>query len=353
VTHLAGGGSCLAVAAPHLLGDLDTCKTVLTAWAAAYSAGAAAAARPPVLSPLGDRLLAAYAAPTLPPGWESPIFERRAWTFLPKVLGGALWHIGGAGGVDSVSYHVPAARLAELKAQASAGAGAGAGARDTWVSTNDALVARLWQVLGSLPPKRRSRARFYLSVNLRRRLAPPLPGDALGNCAWSVPLGDGTEDVGGGGGGPSELAALAAAVRASIRGLDLAALSRELTWLEAQRGGGGGAVPTVVRGVLSMLPPGGNLVLSNWSWDAGYASVAFAGPGGPAAGAEGGGDCGGGGGCPRVAGAPVWHQPFQTTGPNSVFILPAPPALPGGGALVTVNLHRPLAAALRRACTAL
>jgi len=339
VTHLEGGASCLAVAIPHLLGDLDTCKALVSAWAAAYSACAAGAApnTAPAAVLLGHEVLDPYAAAALTPGYASPTFERRSWAFIPKLIGGAVWHVACAGGVDSIAYHVPAARLAELKAQAAPERPAAPPPRSSsatrpaeWISTNDALVARLWQVLASLPPKRAAAARFYLSLNMRTRLAPPLPAETLGNCAWSVPLGDGSEAFpppGGDGKGPT-LRALASKVRAAIHGVDLALISRDLRWLEEQRGQGR-AVPTVIRGAANLLPAGGSVVLSNWGWDAGYSSAAFGGV------------------------APAWHQPFRSAGPNAVFILPAPPALEGGGALAFITLHRPLVQELKRSCPAL
>src|SRR6476620_11506849 len=112
------------------------------------------------------------------------------------------------------------------------------------------------QVLAALPPKRAAAARFYLSINMRTRLDPPLPGDALGNCAWSLQLGDGTEAFppsANAAAGPT-LRTLASKVRAAIRGVDVALISRELRWLEEQRGRGK-SMPTVVRGATNLLPP--------------------------------------------------------------------------------------------------
>ncbi|PNH11766.1 hypothetical protein TSOC_001365 [Tetrabaena socialis] len=136
------------------------------------------------------------------------------------------------GGVEARTAHVSAQRLAQLKAQASAelaqapgggcGVDGGSGPGDAsgsraersssaveWVSTNDALVGRLLQVLHALPLRRATPVSCFVSADMRRRLAPPLPASRVGNLVYSVRL----EGLRPGG---MRLAELAAAVRHSL-----------------------------------------------------------------------------------------------------------------------------------------
>ncbi len=354
-TALAGGGTVLVLAVPHLLGDLATYKALVAAWAEEHRAltlggkggggspravvdaaagGATRAARAP---PAGAAALEPYAAAALPPGWRSERFERRTAGFIPRLVGAVLWQaIANPGGLEMVAYHVPAGRLAELKAEAGAwaathAAAAGAPACDEWVSSNDALTAAVWRAIArALPPQRAQRARFFLSVNLRRRLAPPLPDGALGNIVWGQELGASAAAAAALDPVSAPLGALAAAVRAAVRGVDAAALGRELRALGDARARARRAAPSVPRGAAALLAPGGAVVFSRWEWSAGYGEAVFGGASDGAA-----------------ARPPLWHAPAQMRVPNTVFVLPAPPALPGGGAAVYVTLHSRVAAALR------
>lgn len=347
VTHFVDGGSCLAVAVPHLLGDQDTCKTLLAAWAAEYTArektptvsntpenpGGACPrcstepSKPKDLAPtekasdegahagkLAAELLPSYAASTLPDAYVSPNFEERTFGFIPKLVGSAIWHVAVTGGITTVTYHVPAARLAELKAEATRGLQLGGSTTQPgWVSTNDALVARVWQALAQLPPKADSS--LFLSINLRKRLRPALPDATLGNCAWSVAVGrSGLRP------GEASLGDIAAAVRAAIQGIDLQQVSQDLKWVEDHLGTTK-AMPVVIRGAANLLPESGSVVLSHWDWDKDYKSVSFGAP-------------------------PVWHQSMEPRTPNCVFVMPAPPGVKGRGSLVFLTLHKRMAAAL-------
>jgi hypothetical protein len=355
-TALAGGGTVLALASPHLLGDMSTHALLMIVWAdehrkivaaaaaaaakdghaspmAALKAAAAAAGGAARMPPAGAAALEPYAAAALPPGWRSARYERRTAGFVPRLVGAALWQaLRHPGGLEMVAYHVPAARLAELKAEATAGLPAGV----PFISSNDALTAAVWRALAALPPKRAARARFFLSVNLRRRLAPPLPLEALGNLVVAEELGAGAAGLDA---ATAPLGALAAAVRAAVAGVDAAEVSRELRALAGARDGKR-PVASVHRGAAELLKPGGPVVFSTWSWSAGYAEVAFGDSGGRAPGSPG-------------ARPPAWVQPAQARVGNTTFALPAPAALPGGGWLVYVTLHKRLAAALKAATPSL
>lgn len=396
VTYFEDGSTCLGITIPHLLADLDTCKTIISTWAKEYTilekqhdqspsqtgydnngnpdVGArdeltnksnemGANSRASDLGNIGDSdrsnssnsdlsasssygsislnsshrtnsnpclladILPNYLFPSLPSDFESTLFEKRKWTFIPKAVGAAVWHLGGSGGVTTVAYHVPSARLSELKQEASNALSAEScnamdgnsmtRASPAWISTNDALLARLWQVMAQLTPK--SSSQLFLSVNLRKRLSPALPSNSLGNCAWSLHPGNGKITKAG----SADLGSLAVAVRTSIQSIDKESISKEMTWL-SQNVVRSMSIPVVITDVLKLLSPAGNIVASNWDWDKNYESVAF------------GSD-----------GHPVWHQAFQTRSPNTAFIIPAPSAAPGGGCFLFITLHKNLANELR------
>ncbi|KXZ53313.1 hypothetical protein GPECTOR_7g1207 [Gonium pectorale] len=191
---------------------------------------------------------ASQAAPPadLPPRRE--VAEAAWWSGL-AVTAYAMYHMmWRGGGVERRCCRVSAQRLAELKAQASAElaaerrAGSGSAAQGSggsgslsppephgaspgrnsrsggsrsgsggsnsagddsgadcagydlsgveWISTNDALVARLLQVLHSLPLRRASRLGCFVAADMRRRLQPPLPPARLGNLLYNAHLAE-------------------------------------------------------------------------------------------------------------------------------------------------------------------
>eukprot|EP00198_Chlamydomonas_reinhardtii_P004611 XP_001693947.1 predicted protein [Chlamydomonas reinhardtii] len=153
-------------------------------------------------------------APGLPPRRE--VVEGGRWSGL-SVTAKAVWHMmWRGGGVQARCLRVSGLRLAELKAQASqelaaeakvgaeaaAGAGTGAGTGSSqdaakpveWISTNDALVGRLMQVLHSrVRLRRRHPVSCFMAVEMRRRQEPTgervqLPAAQVGNLTYSARL---------------------------------------------------------------------------------------------------------------------------------------------------------------------
>ncbi|KAG2484277.1 hypothetical protein HYH03_016921 [Edaphochlamys debaryana] len=149
------------------------------------------------------------------------VAEAKWWSGL--ALGAYVWYhlFRRGGGVEVRSAAIPAARLAQLKAAAtadlaapapgtavragaaprpaaapaaaaaaasgSAAAGPAAGAAPVaWVSTNDALLGRLMQVLHSLPTRRGTPLAAFFAADMRRRLRPALPPALLGNVFYSA-----------------------------------------------------------------------------------------------------------------------------------------------------------------------
>jgi hypothetical protein len=84
-----------------------------------------------------------------------------------------------------------------------------AAADPRWVSTRDCLVARLAQLLHSIPLKNRPGSYFFVIANMRQRAVPRLPDNQLGNWVWGARV-DGVA--------PSQtgLGELAAGVRAAL-----------------------------------------------------------------------------------------------------------------------------------------
>ncbi|KAG2433821.1 hypothetical protein HXX76_008178 [Chlamydomonas incerta] len=174
--------------------------------------------------------LADWAPPAagLPPRRE--VVAGGRWSGL-GVVGKALWHmVWRGGGVSARCLRVSGSRLAELKAQATrelaaaraaagpaagpaaagpaaagtaaAGPAAAGASREAeaddkpveWVSTNDALVARLMQVLHSrVPLRRRHPVSCFMAADMRRRQEPTgervqLPAAQVGNLTYSARL---------------------------------------------------------------------------------------------------------------------------------------------------------------------
>lgn len=273
VIHLSGGGSLLMTCLHHGMGDFNCLQALAAHWSTAYntaltmlsppgkdkvkggdgsSAGllgitpAAIAAAMPAALPGAARelqgcvvdgaVLESYAP--RPGDAESavPLEELEqhalmprvyAW-FLPRLIGRMVYHtVIRGGGMQIRRVRVPAERLAALKSQAmaelaaatkkvAAGAAADAallplvqGAGVEWVSSNDALLARLLQVLAALPVRAGLAQALSISVDCRPHLNPPLPRNHLGNLAKEVAYFDLDP-------AHTSLGMLAAAIRAKI-----------------------------------------------------------------------------------------------------------------------------------------
>ncbi|KAG7675225.1 hypothetical protein Ndes2526B_g08089 [Nannochloris sp. 'desiccata'] len=336
-------------------------------------------ARPLVM---GGQALETHATPALPQGWKSSRFEKRNWRYVPSVLGKGIGNAALAGMPVTVAYYVSATRLGELKAEASkqiagenktspAGGGGGGGAVNgatnttvPWISTNDALVARLRQAIAQSLPGKAGKKDLQLVVDLRKRMEPALPAEALGNCSWTVAV---TSDSSRTHAEIPSLGDLAVEIRAVILELDNNTVSRstatdnmsqgtatpattkhthtdnntsrkninnldirnELRWMINNTRPGGAKMPVVFQNFSDMVRTSGPILVSNWDWgSAEYNDLSFG--GGP--------EC-----------TPVWHQPTFPKLPNCVFIVPAP----CGGALVHVTLHKKLAKKMKAKCPAL
>jgi len=329
---------------------------------------------------MGGQALETHATPFLPQGWKSSRFEKRNWKYVPSVFGKAISNTVKAGMPATVAYYVSATRLGELKAEASkqiakenetspaiAATGGGNEAINTtnpWISTNDALVARLRQAIAQSLPGKAGKKDLQLVVDLRKRMEPALPADALGNCSWTVAV---TSNTSTSTAEVPTLGALAAEIRAAIlelgnntgsdsavndniskdttasattkhrhtdnstsrRNINNLDIRNELRWMINNTRPGGAEMPVVFQNFSDIVCKSGPILVSNWDWGSQeYKDLSFG--GGP--------EC-----------TPVWHQPTFPKLPNCAFIVPAP----CGGALVHVTLHKKLARKLKAKCPAL
>ena len=369
VTALRGGGTVLALVVPHFIADQATIKTVLHEWANNYTAVCGAVREitlpgkrkevaeafvqatfaifltdPDTEAMLLGNALAPHVASELPPGWTSRQFERLPWNFFCSYISTLLWTRLAYGPAVAVTYYIPAARLAELKEEASQTSSSISEASG-WISTRDALAARISQIMSQLF-KKYGKKELLLLVDLRKRLVPELNPDTLGNCSWpiKVPIGiastshssslnaditnisTGSHDISKS--SPS-LSILAREIRAAINTVaERDEISKELRWLEGNVHPGAASFPITHRNIPELFKPSGPFFLSNWTWgDSGFDALQF-------------------GGGPKSM--PIWHQPGCAVAPNIVMVAPAAAAAPDGGLVVRIMLHNKFAKQLKR-----
>lgn len=261
----SGGGTILAAAIHHLISDWKSMATFFTCWAACYSCR-----KLPEGAMLASQLLEASMAPHVPHGYVPHTFVPLADLGpapAPQPEGGNNKATEDRGA--NVTYHVSAARLAELKAEAAKFVQEHHPGE--WVSSNDALIARIWQVTGALQRRRGVPLCVTVPMNIRDRLSPPLPPASLG--CLVVPAQTDSLDT-----ARLALGELALQCR---RGLNrtIALLPEDLRWGEGQREGGFLATFTL-RGPSrdgTMTSPTGPMMISQWPVD--YDALTFTAPG--------------------------------------------------------------------------
>lgn len=333
LTKLADGGTCLSMLVPHILCDLGSAKAMLSAWSQVYQlvvtakkqCGCVSKASETVFEKIsgkvpapiyGKEALEPYIAPH-PPAVSS-MFMLRKWSTVPRLifkLLGAKWRWGSC---NAVIFHVPKERLQKLKEEATAHLiksvqEIDTGATPDWISTNDALVARIWQMLASMPCRKGKNLVSAVAINLRFRLSPPLPDTVIGNTVWAarfeVPNADTTP-----------LGYLAVSMRQAIRDLSQEEIGQELAWLEAN-GGKGMVLPFMAKGAGDNCGAAGQVLITTWGLQLDTEQ--------------------------NFGGTPVLAQPqLLPQVPNIIFTLPAPD---GDGVHVHFNLHEKACCQLKKA----
>lgn len=164
----------------HMVADFGTLRGLLHHLAREYSGRPLAADNVP--APAAP-LVAALGAVPPPPG-----ARLSNYLHMPPSIGEQFAALAAAAPLQGLTLHVSPARRAALKAAAAAEAAsaAEAGEEETWVSTNDALVAWLWRTLAALPCRGGAVVPFMQALDMRRRLpeaALLAAGEGKGKCA--------------------------------------------------------------------------------------------------------------------------------------------------------------------------
>ena len=92
----------------------------------------------------GRKITLKYASKRIPEGFVPHIFEPARLKNFPRIIGTLMWNILSVGPITTVACHFSKEELQTLKKRANAGLKERHGV--AWVSTNDVLMARVWQV---------------------------------------------------------------------------------------------------------------------------------------------------------------------------------------------------------------
>ncbi|WP_162824379.1 acyltransferase [Peterkaempfera bronchialis] len=169
LTRMRGGGSILGVVINHSLADGSSSLAFLESWSRVHRGLAPAA-------PCHDRgLLDALGEPAR----SAEAIRDRAFVAVPRRTHLHATARLGFKRLATVATRFAAAEVAALKEVATADL-AGTG---RWVSTNDALTAHLWQVLGRLRARPDAATEWLgLVVGAQSQLGGALPEGYWGNC---------------------------------------------------------------------------------------------------------------------------------------------------------------------------
>jgi hypothetical protein len=363
LTHLADGSCCLSMTCPHIVSDLGTGKILMASWGAMYQQmkvkeketgdemGSTGQQDDESIAtlfhvPLENKPL--YSHRLLEELFHnnndgdgdrkeqstSMLFERRNWATVPKLV----WKITTGrwkwGGSDTVGCFISTERLAQLKMQAMneilqllnqkhPQSQSQSQLPAVWISTNDALVARIAKVIGNLPIRRgQDHLEVAVAVDMRGKSIKGLPKvigrNTIGNCLWVVKV---KSKNGSGGSGMGEVAL---ELRRGILSLDKKRVEKEVDWLRKEMSADNIVMPFVPKGVANNVSATSSPVLvTSWGWSF-EEELSF-------------------GGDDQV----VWHQPqLLPQGPNVVYIVPSPYK---DGVFVYTCLHQMAADQLREA----
>ncbi|GAA2319689.1 acyltransferase [Streptomyces violaceusniger] len=180
LTHMQGGGSILGLTMNHAVGDGSSYMSFLEAWS--HEHRGLGYAKPSHDRGVIDALGASASDDThtggLTGGAHFTVTGRgQKAAFVGRALKGSL------GSVTTVTTRFTAAELAAMKDAAMADLAG----TERWVSTNDALTAHLWKVLGALRDRPdASEERLGLIADFRSFVGTAVPDDYWGNAVTNT-----------------------------------------------------------------------------------------------------------------------------------------------------------------------
>jgi shikimate O-hydroxycinnamoyltransferase len=222
LTRFADGGSVLGITINHVIADDFSLLRFMEDWSRRLR-GLAADDGP---TPCHDRTLLDALGATAPGRARAANREFAVTSRLAKLaMVGKL--VLRAGQLATVTVRFSPGEVTALKGAAMADLAG----TDRWVSTNDALSAHLWQMLGDLRTEpRRTWDTLGVVVDLRSRLAGALPEQYWGNAAGQLYLSMATHELRSG-----SLGTVAEAVRGGLGGLTEHQVREDVAFLDAQR----------------------------------------------------------------------------------------------------------------------
>ncbi|MFE5125677.1 acyltransferase [Streptomyces sp. NPDC056669] len=176
LTHMKGGGSILGLTMNHAVADGSSYMSFLESWV--HEHRGLGYAKPSHDRGVIDTLGASATGDTRMGGAHLTIIGRaRKSAFIGRAL------LGSLGNVTTVTTRFTAAEMATIKDTAMADLAG----TERWVSTNDALTAHLWKVLGELRDRpEASEERLGLIADFRSSAGEAVPDDYWGNAVTNT-----------------------------------------------------------------------------------------------------------------------------------------------------------------------
>ena len=339
VTKLVDGSMSLVVAVPHLVTDLAPLKGLMKTWSSEYSKlYASVKGRQPrneLMSPIVglmpsieeirdvastvsgemmDRTRKMLMKKEMNNGAETRKRDERYISYTIESVKGPivprnmvtlkriLWK-------GMQACHLHRSRLDAFKQKAKQDAQADNRCPVSWISDNDIICARIWQIIARGCSKKPRM--LLLSANERKRCSPQLSEDSWGNCLGTIPLGlmwasDAHEKT---------ISELSVIIRERVAVHASKAYEEDYAQCTKILHDGNGLPRMVHASDKCMDDP---ILVSNWNWSPEYEEVSFDDQ------------------------TPIWHQPGDMNANNMVVITPVPPLVSGGGYIITFQLPKNL-----------
>lgn len=206
LTHLVDGGSVLVVSASHLLTDLQPFKTLLRSWSSYYtlnsSEGQLDVHRKTAFEqsntvqcyffersrPILDSMAAPDDGKTPDPYEFLKVDKKKDVSWV--VQGTKIFRYPMLGKLLAKSsfraVHITRSQLDYVRQGAIQQITSNLNHSDiSWISDNDVLTATVWKLMAKRAPPD-DMWMLYLTCTMRKRLQPPIPPDAWGNCTHVI-----------------------------------------------------------------------------------------------------------------------------------------------------------------------